>query len=332
MLRSNELRVTTVASALLVAALLAVLVVWGARAAEAAFPGANGAIAYTSGTSIFNLDIYRIDPDGFEPTNLTPNMTATNESMPAWSSEGTWIAFVSTDNTQGTAGSDREIWRMTARGGGQTQLTDNTEEDLEPSWFPTDTKIAFRRDVPATTTAHIWVLRLNESGNVVGEDQLTSGSSSNIQPAVSPNGARIAFASNRDGDFEIFVMKADGTGVKQITKNTNANLEAAKDWNPDWSPDGRRITFECKRRGSDDVLDEEICVMNSDGTKLKQLTNNTAADIDPVFSPDGKRISFERDPGASRDIWRMRADGANQFNVTDDGSTRIDANPSWQAR
>jgi Tol biopolymer transport system component len=58
--------------------------------------------------------------------------------------------------------------------------------------------------------------------------------------------------------------------------------------------------------------------MNADGTKQKQLTNNTFADIDPVFSPGGKRISFERPLGA------------NAFNVTDDGGARIDANPSWQ--
>jgi TolB protein len=316
-----------------VAVLVASVLVLAAatRPAEAAFQGANGAIVYTSGP-FSNLDIYRIDPDGFQPTNLTPEMTGTNESQPAWSSEGTWIAFVSTDNSQGTPGSEQEIWRMRASGRkpdgtGASQLTDNAVLDLEPSWFPTDTKIAFRRNGPSGPEAHIWVLRLDADGNFVRETQLTSGSSSNIQPAVSPDGKKIAFASVRDGDYDIYVMKAVREGLKNVPGKLTRNT--VLEWNPDWSPDGRRITFECERGGTD----KEICVMNADGTQLEQLTINTFADQDPVFSPDGKRISFERDLGGSnRDIWRMRADGANPYNVTDDGTTRIDANPSWQAR
>jgi Tol biopolymer transport system component len=104
---------------------------------------------------------------------------------------------------------------------------------------------------------------------------------------------RIAFASNRttgegvnnpEGDFEIFTMNPDGTGLTQLTEN------AAFDFDPEWSADGQRIAFE-----SDRGLFSEIFVMNADGTLETQVTTNPDFSFDrsPTFSPDGERIAFE---------------------------------------
>jgi TolB protein len=72
--------------------------------------------------------------------------------------------------------------------------------------------------------------------------------------------------------------------------------------------------------------------MNADGSRQNNLTRNDVADRDPSWSPDGKRIAFERQGGTvDRDIFRMRADGTRQFNLTDSHIT-IDANPAWQPR
>ena len=70
-------------------------------------------------------------------------------------------------------------------------------------------------------------------------------------------GKRIAFVSDRDGDYEIFVMDADGSHVQQLTDN-NKN-----DWDPVWSPDGKRIAFDSNRYG-----DYEIFVMDADGSHV----------------------------------------------------------------
>ena len=69
------------------------------------------------------------------------------------------------------------------------------------------------------------------------------------------NGNKIAFNKGTDGDKEIFVMNADGTGVQQLTDNDDS------DWLPVWSPNGDRIAFDSDRDG-----DAEIFVMNPDGT------------------------------------------------------------------
>ena len=71
------------------------------------------------------------------------------------------------------------------------------------------------------------------------------------------SGDLIALHSDRDGDWEVFVMNADGTEVRQLTDND--------DWDgvPAWSPDGKRIAFASDRDG-----DLEIFVMNADGTDV----------------------------------------------------------------
>ena len=92
------------------------------------------------------------------------------------------------------------------------------------------------------------------------------------------SGDRIAFTSDRDGDYEIFVMNADGTDVRQLTDNSGM------DGIPTWSPDGKRIAFDSEWDGG-----SQIFVMNADGTNVHQLTNNDHRDWDPSWSPDGKR-------------------------------------------
>jgi len=83
---------------------------------------------------------------------------------------------------------------------------------------------------------------------------------------------KIAFYSNRDGNYEIYVMNSDGTGVTRLTNN------AAEDSYPSFSADGTKIAFYSNRDGKD-----EIYVMNSDGTGVTRLTNNVAADYRPSW-------------------------------------------------
>jgi len=121
----------------------------------------------------------------------------------------------------------------------------------------------------------------------------------------SENG-KIAFASNRtmgegvdnpEGDFEIFTMEPDGTGLVQLTKN------AAFDFDPDWSADGEKIAFESNRD-----LFSDIFVMNADGTEQTNVTDDPAFDSSftfsrsPSFSPDGEKISFDSNLSAGEGV------------------------------
>ena len=86
--------------------------------------------------------------------------------------------------------------------------------------------------------------------------------------------ARIAFSPERDGNYEIYVMNAHGTGLTRLTDNP------AEDGLSAWSPDGRLIAFVSNRDGND-----EIYVMNADGSNAVNLTNNPADDSWPTWSP-----------------------------------------------
>src|SRR5918998_5314694 len=103
----------------------------------------------------------------------------------------------------------------------------------------------------------------------------------------------IAFASDRttgegvnnpEGDFEIFTMNRDGTGLTQLTEN------AAFDFDPEWSPNGKKIAFQSDREHFSNIF-----VMNSDGTQQTQVTKGRAFDRSATFSPDGKRLAFDSD-------------------------------------
>ena len=129
----------------------------------------------------------------------------------------------------------------------------------------------------------------------------------------------IVFSSNRSGNFEIYTMKPDGSGLTQLTNDPDADTFAA------WSPDGSRIAF---ARTSGPAQAQGTYLMNADGSGMTQLTQT--GDRNPNWSPDGTKILLDRLVDGStgnRDIFIMNDDGSGQINLTN--STRIDFEPSW---
>ena len=112
--------------------------------------------------------------------------------------------------------------------------------------------------------------------------RLTRSKGNDLGPSWSPDGRRIAFASSRDGDSEIYVMNADGTGELNLTNNVSL------DKNPSWSPNGGKIAFASDRDG-----DLEIYLMNVDGTEQENLTRSPGAEDDlPTWSPNSEGIAY----------------------------------------
>ncbi len=106
-------------------------------------------------------------------------------------------------------------------------------------------------------------------------------------PVWSPDGERIAFVSDRDGDWEIYVMNADGGNQKRLTRSPGI------DRNPSWSPDGRFITFETNRNGDFDIgVVGTLRQAQGDGAGERVLVDRSGDDLEPLWSPDGSRIAF----------------------------------------
>lgn len=135
---------------------------------------------------------------------------------------------------------------------------------------------------------------------------------------------RIVFTSTRTGNEEIWTMNADGTDLRQLTRNKQPDYTAA------WSPDGRRIAFVGEAKGNADLY-----VMNADGTGLFRLTFHKGGDWAPSWSPDGLQIVFASNRDGDVDAWVIDVPGApGRFepltrNLTPGLSSTSEWAPDW---
>lgn len=132
--------------------------------------------------------------------------------------------------------------------------------------------------------------------------QISSLIGSPLDRDVAPTSGRIAFFSDRDGDEEIYVMNADGSGVVQLTDNDS------NDRHPAWHPDGTRIGFASNRGNDLEIYD--LYVMNADGSNVQQLKEDGCH---LAWSPEGDRIAFT----SGGEIYVMNTDGSGIQNLTD---------------
>src|SRR5438132_375215 len=114
---------------------------------------------------------------------------------------------------------------------------------------------------------------------------------------------RIAFHSNRDGDFDIYVMNADGSRVTQVTHNT------INEFDPIWSPNGQQIAF----GRISGCCAAAVVVINADGSGERALADNG---FPGAWSPDGRQIAFNR----NGDVYVVNLDGRGVTQLTNDGT------------
>lgn len=163
-------------------------------------------------------EIYTINTDGTNLTRLTSN--AFNDQFAEWSPDGRQIAFASDRS------GSWDIFVMDADGSNQQQLTDSPDWELFPAWSPDGTQIAFNGLKPISRNTDVFVMDSN------GENirQLTDTPRFDENPVWSMDGSQIAFQTERDGNFEIYVMNADGGNQHPLAKNPSNEL-----W-PSWGP------------------------------------------------------------------------------------------------
>ena len=148
-----------------------------------------------------------------------------------------------------------------------------------------------------------------------GQRRLTRGR--DWYPVWSPDGKLIAFERGDRGCTRIYVVRADGGGLRSLTPLGKASCEAQ----PVWSPDGEWIAFTSE--GAAEEGGHDIYVIRADGGSQRRLTFAQDDDVDPDWSPDGEWIAFTRsgelvdhrfvDP----DIYKVNRAGTEEVGLTD---------------
>jgi dipeptidyl aminopeptidase/acylaminoacyl peptidase len=266
--------------------------------------------------------------DGARTVQLT-NREKESESLPRWSPDGRYLAFLSSrtdkhDNDQ--------LWLLDRTGGEARALTKVDGGIVDYAWSPNGHEIAlivldkdphetdpdakdedkkvtpividrfqFKRDIDGyleNRRQRLFVLDV-DSGQM---RRLTTGDFDEVLPAWSPDGSRIAFVSNRDPDpdrtynNDVWVASASATGAAPTRATTSPGDDNDPDYNsyPAWSPDGRSIAY--MQGGPINLIaygTRHLAVVPADGGTPRVLTagldRNIAA---PVWSADGKSIRF----------------------------------------
>jgi len=253
--------------------------------------------------------IYVMDADGHGQHRLTEHDVSTASPArllfqvePAWSRDGTKIAF-----TSRRAGSF-DVYVMNADGTGTKRLTSTKENDTHPTWAPSDASIAFARD------SDIWVMDADGSNARRVSDPMAEES----EPAWAPDGRWIAYVRREPGTAsrEIWLMRPDGSQRHRLLPQTGTTTS------PAWSPDSTKLAFSSNEEGS--VF--EIYTVGVDGQGLRTVVPTTADNFEPAWSPDGSKIAYQEE-GA---IFTVEVAGGDVQRLTDQANN--DSSPAWNPK
>ena len=259
-----------------------------AAPAQAAFPGANGRIAYVDswitdpegGPPIpTGEEIWTANPDDTGHLRLTTNDPSISDTEPTWSPDGQRIAFAS--NRNGAF----QLYVMRPDGRHQQRLTWGAEART-PAWSPDGRWLVFARE------GDLWLTR--SAGGRPWRLTSTPGVVESV-PAWSPRGYEIAYAATAAGGVsQIWTIRPNGHHARNLSLRSGGG--AIADTDPDFSPNGRRIVF-VSRRGQPDASPswgESLWTMRADGRTpiLLAPASQFIGQNTPVYSPDGTRVAL----------------------------------------
>ena len=260
--------------------------------AHAAFPGANGKIAFHTYPG---YQLHTIEPNGSGRTPLFAGREA------AWSGDGQKLAFTRIHDVYTARPDGSDLFQVTQRDCDQFTCTDS----YTGSWSPDGNRLALTNVFSVEPQGSVYMSVINADGS----QEAFNWADESAEPAWSPDGSTLAYTSNG-----ITTSTPAGGNITHITSGSH----------PAWSPDGSRIAF--YRSGVPGQYG--IWVMNADGTNQVQLTTSSV-DFNPAWSPDGSTLVFERQVNGPTDLYTINVNGTGETNLTNTPDVSEEA-PDWQ--
>ncbi|MBS1809123.1 MAG: PD40 domain-containing protein [Acidobacteria bacterium] len=259
---------------------------WSADGAEIAY----GTVSITTVEGRANSQLWAVRVASGEKRLVTGQDAA----QPAWSPAGKRIAFWS----------DRaDLWTIAASGGAPVRVTNDPAIDWNPCWSADGKYLYFISD--RSGSMNLWRVALDEnSGNVLGAPE----------PATTPATDMLHLSIARDGRHLAYVQRTKQRRLQSLAfdpvsttlRGTPVFITHGTGFatHPSVSPDGQWLAY-----SSSGSPQEDIYIIRTDGTGLRQLTNDVAKDRVPRWSPDGKRIAFFSDRDGKNEIWAVAPTG-----------------------
>jgi TolB protein len=270
----------------------------------------TGCLLFVSNRS-GDFEIY-LQENGLSQLTNTPGL----DIEPAWSPDGSQIAFVS--NRGADVG--LQIYLMTADGSNQKRLGEvQPGDNTHPSWSPDGSQIVFqsKRDINSDPGDDNWDLYVMSSDGSKSRP-IANSPADDTEPRWSPDGRKIAFLSERSGQDEIYVIDPDGSHIEQLT-----DLMVLKS-GLNWSSNGQWIIFE----GSGDIY--IVNVETKEVTKL--IVDENSNEATPAWAEKDKLVLFSSDRTGNWELYALDMSDPNGFllyDVIDDPG--IDRSPDWSS-
>lgn len=237
-----------------------------------------------------------------------PLLRGEDAVQPSWSPHGYRIAYW---GLRGETG-QRDIWTIPAEGTEKDKpvsVTNDAALDWNPVWSPDGKVLYFGSDRGGSL--NLWRVAIDErTGKTRGEPEPMTLPAARIgQFGISRDGRHIAYQSLHSLST-LQKTGFDPRGERVVGEPTTIYQSSMEIANLSVSPDGQWISFRPAGR------QEDIFLIRSDGTGLRQLMDDAHKDRGPRWSPDGKRIAFYSDRGGQYDIWTIHPDGSNLVQLT----------------
>jgi len=225
-----------------------------------------------------NTSIQTMNADGSDKHPLF-HKSGVSAFDAVWSPAGDMIAFSVGKYFRAAGLPSAQIALIQPDGSGYREVAEEGVNNGFPSWSPDGKRLVYKRG------KHLVILTLAD-GKIV---PLTDGAHYDNFPKWSPKGDAIMFTTDRDGDFELYTIRPDGTGLRRLTNSPGNDAHAV------WSDDGEWVVFSSGRKGFKDEMAlyegvpqpyGEIFAMRADGSDVRQLTDNKWEDATPGWMPE----------------------------------------------